>query len=183
MFLVGLEFRPNHLRGHAKAVLLASQASIIAPFLLGGALGWTLYERFGSGSRLAFVMFLGAAMGITAFPVLARILSDRKLTQTRVGQFAISCAAFDDLTAWCLLRNHHPGGPSGSRRDVASGGASPALGAYIAAMVFVVRPAMKLAIRSLFGPAMILMLLSAWATETLGSACTVRRVPGRGCDA
>jgi Kef-type K+ transport system membrane component KefB len=49
------------------------------------------------------VLFLGAAMGITAFPLLARILADRKLIHTRVGVFAISCAAVDDITAWCLL--------------------------------------------------------------------------------
>jgi Kef-type K+ transport system membrane component KefB len=49
------------------------------------------------------VLFVGAAMGITAFPVLARILSDRKLTHTRIGTFAISCAAVDDVSAWCML--------------------------------------------------------------------------------
>src|SRR5215472_7283913 len=75
MFLVGLEFRPGYLRGSAKAVLLASQASIAAPFLLGGILAWGLYPRLGDGAPwLPFVLFLGAGMGITAFPVLARIL-------------------------------------------------------------------------------------------------------------
>jgi Kef-type K+ transport system membrane component KefB len=104
MFLVGLEVQPETLRGSAKSVIVASQASILAPFLFGGALAWTLYPRLGNGvPKLPFVLFLGAAMGITAFPVLARILADRKLMQTRVGVFAISCAAFDDLTAWCLL--------------------------------------------------------------------------------
>src|SRR5205823_13872489 len=104
MFLVGIAVQPGGLRGSGKSVVIASQASIIAPFLLGGVLAWALYPRLGSGApRLPFVLFMGAAMGITAFPVLARILADRKLMHTRVGMFAISCAAFDDLTAWCLL--------------------------------------------------------------------------------
>jgi len=104
MFLVGLEVRPGSLRGSAKSVIIASQASMMAPFLLGGVLAWSLYPRLGNGApRLPFVLFLGAAMGITAFPVLARILADCKLTLTRVGVFAVSCAAIDDVTAWCLL--------------------------------------------------------------------------------
>jgi Kef-type K+ transport system membrane component KefB len=65
MFLVGLEFQPGNLRGSAKAVVLASQASILAPFVLGGALAWGLYPQLGGGvPRLPFVLFLGAAMGI-----------------------------------------------------------------------------------------------------------------------
>jgi Kef-type K+ transport system membrane component KefB len=72
MFLVGLEFRPDYLGGSAKSVIIASQTSIVAPFLLGGLLAWGLYPRLGEGvPRLPFVLFLGAAMGITAFPVLA----------------------------------------------------------------------------------------------------------------
>src|ERR1039458_3542920 len=98
MFLVGLEVRPDALRGSAKSVMVASQASIMAPFLLGGALAWSLYPRLGNGvPRLPFMLFLGAAMGITAFPVLARILADRKLMHTTVGAFALSCAAINDL--------------------------------------------------------------------------------------
>jgi Kef-type K+ transport system membrane component KefB len=104
MFLVGLEVRPSAIRGSAKSVIIASQASIVAPFLCGGLLAWTLYPRLGNGAaRLPFVLFVGPAMGITAFPVLARILSDRKLTHTRIGTFAISCAAVDDVSAWCML--------------------------------------------------------------------------------
>jgi len=176
MFLVGLEFRPDNLRGSARAVIFASQASILAPFVLGGALAWGLYPRLGgSVPRLPFVMFLGAAMGITAFPVLARILTDRKMTQTRVGIFAISCAAFDDLTAWCLLAVI-----TLIARPEAAGNPLPwrftALVAYILAMVFLVRPALRrwfaadapLSHGSL-GTAMILLLVSVWTTETLGA--------------
>jgi hypothetical protein len=102
MFLIGLEVRPESLRGSAKSVVFASQASIAAPLVLGGALAWALHPRLGEGApRPPFVLFLGAAMGVTAFPVLARILADRGLTKTRMGAIAISCAAVDDVTAWC----------------------------------------------------------------------------------
>src|SRR5208337_3975361 len=94
----------HSLRRSAKSVIIASQASIVAPLLFGGALAWALYPRLGSGApRLPFVLFLATAMGVTAFPVLSRILAERGMMHTRVGVFAISCAAFDDLAAWCLL--------------------------------------------------------------------------------
>ena len=174
MFLVGLEIRPDALRGSAKAVVLSSQASIVAPFLLGGALAWVLYPQLGSGApRLPFVLFIGAAMGITAFPVLARILADRKLMHTRVGTFAISCAAFDDLTAWCLLAVI----TLIARPEARQGSLSwrfAALALYILAMVFLARPALRRALPAnaapslgRFGVAMVFLLLSVWATEAL----------------
>jgi K+:H+ antiporter len=175
MFLVGLEVQPESLRGSAKSVIVASQASILAPFLFGGALAWMLYPRLGNGvARLPFVLFFGAAMGITAFPVLARILADRKLMQTRVGVFAISCAAFDDLTAWCLLAVI-----TALARPETNQNQLPwrfaALIAYILAMVFLVRPVLRRLLPESsnsnlerFGAAMIFVLLSVWATESLG---------------
>lgn len=174
MFLVGLELRPGSLRGSAKSVIVASQASIVAPFLLGGMLAWALYPRLGGGApRLPFVLFLGAAMGVTAFPVLARILADRKLMHTRVGVFAISCAAFDDVTAWCLLALI-----TLIARPEAIGNSLPwrfaALIGYILAMLFLVRPALRRLLPAKaapdlgsFGAAMILLLLSVWTTEAL----------------
>ena len=174
MFLVGLEVRPGSLRGSAKSVIIASQASIMAPFLLGGVLAWSLYPRLGNGApRLPFVLFLGAAMGITAFPVLARILADCKLTHTRVGMFALSCAAIDDVTAWCLLAVI-----TVIARPEANQNPLPwrfaALIGYILAMVCLVRPALRRLLpasatpdRARFGAAMIFLLLSVWATEAL----------------
>ena len=174
MFLVGLEVRPDSLRGSAKSVVIASQASIMAPFLLGGVLAWSLYPRLGNGApRLPFVLFLGAAMGITAFPVLARILADQKLTHTRVGMFALSCAAIDDVTAWCLLAVI-----TVIARPEANQNPLPwrfaALIGYILAMVFLVRPALRRLLPASatpdlarFGAAMIFLLLSVWATEAL----------------
>jgi len=84
---------------------MISHASIIVPFLLGSALSLFLYQDLAPAgtSFNAFALFIGVAMSITAFPVLARILEDRKLTQTALGSIALTCAAVDDVTAWCIL--------------------------------------------------------------------------------
>jgi Kef-type K+ transport system membrane component KefB len=114
----------------------------MVPFLFWGVLAWSLYPRLGNGApRLPFVLFLGAAMGITAFPVLARILADRRLMHTRVGMFALACAAFDDLTAWCLLAIITVIARPATNQNQLSWH-FVALMAYILAMVFLVRPAL-----------------------------------------
>ena len=105
MFLVGLELDPAHLRERARTALLTSHSSIVLPFLAGAILALYLYPRLApAGVNFAgFAMFVGAAMSVTAFPVLARILVERSLTRTRLGTIAIACAAIDDITAWCIL--------------------------------------------------------------------------------
>lgn len=105
MFLVGLELDPRQLRGRGHTALLTSHASIIAPFLLGALLALLLYPRLSDDSVefTAFALFMGAAMSVTAFPVLARMLAERGLVKTRLGAVAIACAAVDDVSAWCLL--------------------------------------------------------------------------------
>lgn len=105
MFLVGLEFDADLLRARGRSLLVTSQASIIAPFALGCVLALALYESSApaSISRTVFALFMGVAMSITAFPVLARILADRGLTRTPLGVTALACAAINDVMAWCLL--------------------------------------------------------------------------------
>jgi Kef-type K+ transport system membrane component KefB len=105
MFLVGLELDPQRMKGRAKASVAISWASIGVPFVLGTGLALAMYDRYSAPSvrLLPFVLFIGIAMSITAFPVLARILSERRLLGTRLGAVAIACAAVDDVTAWCLL--------------------------------------------------------------------------------
>ena len=85
--------------------MMISHASIIVPFLLGTTLSLFLYRELAPAgtSFNAFALFIGVAMSITAFPVLARILEDRNLSQTTLGSIAITCAAVDDVTAWCIL--------------------------------------------------------------------------------
>jgi Kef-type K+ transport system membrane component KefB len=105
MFVVGLRLDLALLRGRAHAAVAVSHASIVAPFLLGAALAPLLHPAFappGVG-LLPFTLFLGAAMSVTAFPVLARILDERRLHGTRIGAVALSAAAVDDVTAWCIL--------------------------------------------------------------------------------
>jgi Kef-type K+ transport system membrane component KefB len=105
MFIVGTELDVRHLREKGSAAVMISHASIIVPFLLGTALSLFLYRELASAgtSFNAFALFIGVAMSITAFPVLARILEDRGLSQTTLGSIAITCAAVDDVTAWCIL--------------------------------------------------------------------------------
>jgi Kef-type K+ transport system membrane component KefB len=105
MFVVGMELDLVYLRRKASAAIMISHASIVVPFLLGAALALFVYTPLAPAktSFTAFALFMGIAMSITAFPVLARILGDRGLTQTSVGSTAIACAAVDDVTAWCIL--------------------------------------------------------------------------------
>ena len=105
MFVVGMELNIRHLRERGTTAVMISHASIIVPFLLGAGLSIFLYRDLAAPgtSFHAFALFIGVAMSITAFPVLARILEDRKLTQTHLGAIAITCAAVDDVTAWCIL--------------------------------------------------------------------------------
>jgi len=105
MFIVGMELNLRQLREKGSAALMISHASIIVPFLLGTALSLFLYRDLAPAgtSFNAFALFIGVAMSITAFPVLARILEDRGLSQTQLGSIAITCAAIDDVTAWCIL--------------------------------------------------------------------------------
>ena len=105
MFLVGMEVNVRHLRERGSAAVMISHASIIIPFLLGTTLSIFLYKDLAppGTSFNAFALFIGVAMSITAFPVLARILQDRGLWNTHLGSIAITCAAVDDVTAWCIL--------------------------------------------------------------------------------
>jgi len=105
MFKVGLELNLDLLQKQVHAMVAISHASIIVPFLLGGLLALHLYPRLSSSDVpfTNFALFLGVAMSITAFPVLARILTDRRMSKTGIGVIALMCAATDDATAWCLL--------------------------------------------------------------------------------
>jgi len=105
MFLVGLEFDPNMLRSQGRAAVVTSQASIVAPFILGAGLAFYLYPKLSdaSVSFTSFALFMGIAMSITAFPVLARILTERKMLRSKVGAMAITCAAVNDVTGWSIL--------------------------------------------------------------------------------
>jgi len=107
MFLVGTEFRADHFRARARSAMSVSLAGIVAPFALAFALTpWlhTIPGLFAEKVRLYEAsLFLGAAIAITAFPMLARIIHERGLAGTSLGTLALTAGAFDDAAAWCIL--------------------------------------------------------------------------------
>ncbi len=179
MFLVGLELDPKLLRGRGHAAVITSHVSIIAPFFLGTILAYFLYPELSESSVhfTGFTLFMGASMSVTAFPVLARILQERRLLQTRVGAITIACAAVDDVTAWALLA---------VVIAIVRSSALPIplwvtlAGSilYIIVMITAVRPALRMIERvyesqgrisqNLMAIIFLLILASAWITESLG---------------
>jgi Kef-type K+ transport system membrane component KefB len=179
MFVVGLALNPSELKGYGHAAVLTSHVSIAAPFCLGGLTALYLYPRLSDDAVAftGFALFIGAAMSITAFPVLARILSERGLVRSRMGTLAIACAAVDDVTGWCILayivvlvRVTHAARPAW----VTIAGSI----VYVLIMLFVVRrllPAFEREFRkrdrlsdNLVAVMVVLVLVSALATEWLG---------------
>lgn len=105
MFIIGMDIDLKLLGNKAPEAFVVSHASIIIPFTLGMGLAYFIFSTLAPAGVpfLSFSLFIGISMSITAFPVLARILQERNLMKTRVGVLAITCAAIDDLSAWCLL--------------------------------------------------------------------------------
>ncbi|WP_313806844.1 cation:proton antiporter [Flavobacterium sp.] len=105
MFVVGMELDLKILQNKAKEAVVISHASIVIPFTLGMILAYFIYTEFAPAGVefLSFALFIGIAMSITAFPVLARIVQERGLHKTKLGAMVITCAAADDITAWCIL--------------------------------------------------------------------------------
>ena len=105
MFVIGMELDLKVLKNKAHDAVVISHASIVIPFALGMTLAYFIYPVFAPmGVEFSsFGLFLGIAMSITAFPVLARIVQEREMQKTKLGTIAITCAAADDITAWCIL--------------------------------------------------------------------------------
>jgi Kef-type K+ transport system membrane component KefB len=176
MFIVGLELNAGLIKGRARAAVATSHASIVVPFLLGSLMALVLYPRLSTSAVpfTNFALFVGIAMSITAFPVLARILTDQELSRTPLGVMALSCAALGDVTAWCLLAF-----VVGVAQAQVGKGLFVVAGtvAYIAAMLLVVRPlvvrlarhpAAKRLSRTAAGVVFVTLLASALATELIG---------------
>jgi K+:H+ antiporter len=167
MFLIGLELDLTKLRGHGHKAVVISQASIITPILLGALLAVWLYPRFGEGvGQLGFTLFLGAAMAITAFPVLARVLQETGLYHSRIGVLTITCAAVDDVTAWCVLAIVvaivKATGPADVVRTVLLSLA------FLGGMLFVVKRLLSRLPTIPLWLAISFALLCAWITEQIG---------------
>lgn len=179
MFLVGLELDVKQLRELGRAAVITSQVSILAPFILGLLLAFYLYPRVSDQkvNFTGFALFMSIAMSITAFPVLARILTERDLLRTKVGALAITCAAVNDVTAWCILAGIVV---------IVRAAALPlplwatviGLGVFALVMLFVVKPALRRLVAlydkrgDLTHDSLALILLvtlaSSWVTESLG---------------
>ena len=105
MFVIGMELDLKVLQNRAKDAIVISHASIVIPFALGIGLAYFVYFKFAPEgvAFMPFALFMGIALSITAFPVLARIVQERGIHKTKLGAIVITCAAADDITAWCLL--------------------------------------------------------------------------------
>jgi Kef-type K+ transport system membrane component KefB len=178
MFLVGLRLGAPNLNVRRRLAIVTSGTSIVVPFVLGAVLAATVHERLAPAGVgvLPFALFIGAAMSITALPVLARILIDHRLLTTEIGVIAITCAAFDDVTGWLML--------AGITTLVRAENArvfvirTLLFAGYLAMMIAIARPAVRRYVRwrgRRFGASaddlaagLLVMLLSAVATEWLG---------------
>lgn len=178
LFIVGLELDASVLKRSSHATIAISHASIVAPFLLGATLALWLYPRYGTNdvSFTVFSLFCGVSLSVTAFPVLARILTDRRVHRTPLGVMALACAAVDDVTAWTLLALVV--GVANARLSSAAV-VVPLVAAYLATIALVVRPLLgKLAERverddrepshATLAVVFVAVLLSACATEAIG---------------
>jgi Kef-type K+ transport system membrane component KefB len=164
MFLVGLHLDPAEVWAMRGVAGLAGLLSIAIPFAAGFALAKPLHEMAPASPILPFSLFCAVAMSITAFPVLARILADHKLTSTRLGHVAIACAAFDDVTAWSMLAwivSVTRSGEASFIKPIA------VVLIYVGVMFLIVRPLLRWVPKEL--PSMLIFVfLSSWATELAG---------------
>lgn len=178
MFLVGLDLNPIHLTRSPHTVLAISHASIIVPFLLGSALALGLYPALSTSDVpfTPFALFLGVSMSVTAFPVLARVLTDRRMHTTALGVMALTCAAVDDVTAWCLLALVVSVVQAHGQNPIAT---VVLTATFIAVMFLVLRPVLLRAVRwiddvsgrtsaNVMAFLFVLLLGSALATEWIG---------------
>ncbi len=178
MFMVGLELDSKSLRQLGPIALVISHASIIVPFVFGVLLAIYLFPKMAQSNVpfAGFVLFMGAAMSVTAFPVLARILSERNLLGTRIGTLTIACAALGDVTAWCLLAVIVAVVRS-KINQLALWQMLAGLAAYLFVMLAVLRPLFRrLLVRygrsktndRIIAVVLVCMLASSWATDWLG---------------
>jgi len=173
MFIVGCELEHAIVAERKLVPISVSLGSTALPFAMGSALALFLYSSHGGQhERLGFVLFFGASMSVTAFPVLARILSDRGMSRTQVGAVALASAALSDVLAWSLL----------AVAVTVSGGAGQwrtlLLPVYVAVLFLVVRPGLaRLAAAhtrrgkpaaELLVPVVVCLFLSCWAAEWMG---------------
>jgi Kef-type K+ transport system membrane component KefB len=179
MFMVGLEFDTDLIRGRLRSAGLISASGIIVPFTLGAALAWNLGRNAGLFteriSPWMAAMYMGAAMSITAFPMLARILYERGISKTRIGTVTLAAGSLDDAMAWCLLAFIL----AMVKSDMSIAVAAIAGGAlFVLVMVFLIKPLLRV-FEKLVEPngsisvttttlMLMVVMLTAWATDAIG---------------
>lgn len=174
MFSLGTHIDTNAMLQKGRKAAVVSLTGVLLPLVLGGVFAFFLYPQF-AGSKadlVSFMLLVGTAMSITAFPVLARLLEERRMLATNMGVLALLCAAIDDVIGWCLLALViafiHATGAASVAITIAL------LGLFIGIMLYVVRPLLLFADRRLkskpvlIALMMILLLASAYATSTIG---------------
>ncbi|SEK40193.1 cation:proton antiporter [Parapedobacter koreensis] len=178
MFVVGMELDLKLLKNQAHEAVVISHASIVFPFALGMGLAYFIYQQTAPPevSFLSYALFIGISMSITAFPVLARIVQERGMTKTKLGSIVITCAAADDITAWCILAAVIAVVKAGS---LASAGYTILFAvAYVILMLRFVAPFLQRIgelhatkerlSKPVVGLFFVTLLLSAWTTEIIG---------------
>lgn len=178
MFIVGMELDIKSLKTKARDAVVISSTSIIIPFALGMGLAYFIYHSFApTGVKFSsFGMFIGIALSITAFPVLARIVQERGIHKTRLGAMIITAAAVDDISAWSLLAAVIAIVKAGS--FISSLYIIVLAVVYVLLMIKVVRPFLKRVgdlhstrgnlDKSVFAIFILTLIFSAWATEIIG---------------
>jgi len=178
MFVIGMELDINLIRKQAREAVIISHASILIPYTLGMTLALYLFKQFAPPtiSFSSFALFMGIAMSITAFPVLARIIQERNLTRTKLGAMAITCAAADDVTAWCILAALIAIVKAGS--SVSTLFTLGLVVSYLLIMLFVIQPLLKklgtiynkreVVSKPMMAIVFMVLLLSAYSTEVIG---------------
>lgn len=178
MFTIGMELDLSALKNKMGVTFVISHASIIIPYFMGMLLSYYIYEEFAAAQTdfISFALFIGISMSITAFPVLARIVQERGLAKSHLGTISIASAAFNDVTAWCILAAVIAITKTGSiESSLYNIGFSIA---YVIIMFFVVKPFLKrvgeiyknseVVNKSVFAFLLLILIISAYITQVIG---------------
>lgn len=178
MFAIGMELDLNEVRATLRKTILISHTSTIVPFAFGMILAYFVYDTYANPETpfLSFALFIGIAMSITAFPVLARIIQEKGLTKTHLGTISLASAANGDITAWCLLAVVISIAQAGSMISATFNILFSAL--YILFMFLVVRPFLRMIgniyhnneviAKGMVAFIFLLLIISVYFTEILG---------------
>ena len=178
MFVIGAELDLKAVRKRLGGLIFISQFSMVVPFAMGLGVAYFLYDRFAPPNVpfIGFALFMGISMSITAFPVLARMVKERGISHTNMGITALTCAAINDIVAWCLLAVVVAVVRKGS--VVSSFHTILLCLCYVLVMLLIVRPVLRKVLvnsaranvisRGSMAIILVLLLISSWVTESIG---------------